>query len=146
MQTVTIIFRRSHGLGSLALRTILWSQWSHCGILDGDHVIEAAAGKGVVRVPLEEFKQVGSKLEEITVTVPDHVASKILESARSQIGKSYDYPGLFAIAVRHRDWHKKDRWTCSELVAWAFESADYPLVRKDSWRVTPQDIYLPFYR
>ena len=42
-----VLFTRSHAIGSLLLRTALWSPWSHCALVDGDTVIEAAAFGGV---------------------------------------------------------------------------------------------------
>ena len=50
--SVQVIFTRSHAIGSLLLRTALWSPWSHCAIVDGEEVIEAAAFGGVRARPL----------------------------------------------------------------------------------------------
>jgi uncharacterized protein YycO len=145
MKTVSIIFRRSNLIGSRILKTVLWSEWSHCGIIDGDTVIEAAAFHGVVRTSLEQFKADGTHYTIIDIHLDDETAEKVLENARSQLGKKYDYLGLLGIAFRNRHAEERNAWFCSELVAWAFEQAGHPLVRKAVWRVTPQDIYIPFY-
>lgn len=141
-RTVRIVFSRRRNLGSVLLRTFLWSAWSHCAIVDGDHVIEAAAPHGVLRRPLVEMLAQASKFE--IIDVPARSALAVIAAARAQVGKRYDWSGALGIAARRR-WQDEDRWFCSELIAWAFARGGSPLVRIENWRITPRDLYLPLY-
>jgi uncharacterized protein YycO len=142
MGTVRVIFSRRHHIGSLALRTFMWSAWSHCGIIAGDEVIEAVMGKGVVITPLAEFQNHASKWAVIKIPAADPAA--VIEWARNQEGKRYDIPGVLGIALR-RAWQDADAWFCSELVAAAFHAAGTALFRTDAWRITPRDLYIRTY-
>lgn len=142
MGTVRVIFSRRHHPGSLALRTFMWSAWSHCGIVAGDEVIEAVMGKGVVITPLAEFQKHASKWEIVKIPAVDPAA--VIAWARSQEGKKYDTFGVLGIAIR-RAWQESDAWFCSELVAAAFHAAGTRLFRTDTWRITPRDLYIRTY-
>lgn len=139
MSAVRVVFTRRHTLGSVLLRAALWSAWSHCALIDGDEVIEAAAFHGVRARPLAELLAESSEHE--IVEVPARQPEAVIAAARSQIGKPYDWLGVVGIGLRRR-WQDADRWFCSELVAWAFEASD-PLFRVHTWRITPRDVYLP---
>lgn len=140
--TVQVIFTRSHAIGSLLLRTALWSPWSHCAIVDGEEVIEAAAFGGVRARPLTDMLADATKMA--FVTLPGDPQA-VIAAARSQIGKPYDWPGVLGFGFRRR-WQDDDAWFCSELVAWAFVEAGTPLFRTEAWRITPQDVYKPIWR
>lgn len=142
MGTVRVIFSRRHHIGSLLLRTFMWSAWSHCGIIAGDEVIEAVAGKGVVITPLAEFQKHASKWTIVKIPAADPAA--VIEWARKQKDKPYDFSGVLGIAM-HRSWQKADAWFCSELVASAFHAAGTALFRTDAWRITPRDLYIRMY-
>ena len=137
--SVQIIFTRSHAIGSLLLRTALWSPWSHCAIVDGEEVIEAAAFGGVRARPLADMLADATKMAFVTLPGDEHA---VIAAARSQIGKPYDWAGVLGFGFRRR-WQDDDAWFCSELVAWAFAEAGTPLFREHAWRITPRDIYIP---
>lgn len=142
MKTVRVIFSRRHHLGSLALRTFLWSAWSHCGIVDGDQVIEALMFKGVTTRSLEEFKQNASKWEIIEIPADDPAA--VITAARSRIGNAYDWLGVLALLL-HIDLQRDAMDFCSELVTWSFKTGGTLLFRSDAWRITPRDLYIRMY-
>lgn len=143
MGTVKIIFSRRRQLGSLAIRTVLWSAWSHCGLIDGDQVIEALMFEGVTdRRSVEQFKADASKWEIVEIPCADPAA--VLAAARGRIGTGYDWLGIIGLLMRLR--LARDTWDfCSELVAWAFAAAGQPLFRVDAWRITPRDLYIRSY-
>lgn len=142
MSAVRVIFSRRHNVGSLMLRTFLWSAWSHCALIDGDEVIEAVTFHGVRVRSLWEFVADASAFEVIEVPCADPAA--VIAAARSQLGKPYDWIGALGIAFRRR-WDQASGWFCSELVAWAFAKAGTPLFRVDAWRITPRDLYIRTY-
>lgn len=136
---VNVIFSRRHHLGSVLLRTGMWSPWSHCGVIEGDTVIQAAAGVGVVRTPLAEFKRIASRWAVVEFPASETFTAM---AAASQIGKPYDLLGAVGVAV-HRNWDSDDKWFCSELVAYALQEAGLPLFREGGlFRVTPQHLWM----
>lgn len=52
---------------------------------------------------------------------------KAWDWAYSQRGKGYDYLNITGIFF-DRDWRDPNRWICSELMAWSFEKAKFPLL------------------
>lgn len=137
---VRVVFTRRRSLGSLLLRTFLWSAWSHCAIIDGDKVIEAAAFGGVRVRPLGEL--LGEASGFAILSVPAANPATVIAAARSQVGKPYDLAGVLGIGLRRR-WQDADSWFCSELVAWAFAAGGTPLFRVEAWRITPRDLFIP---
>lgn len=142
MGTVRLIFSRRHHPGSVLIRTILWSSWSHCGIIDGAEVVEAVMGKGVTTRPLSDFIAHASKYEIVEVPAPDPAA--VIAAARSRIGRGYDWRGVLGLLLRLRLGREAFDF-CSELVAWAFKQGGAPLFRVDAWRITPRDLYIRHY-
>lgn len=134
-----ILFCRSRLPGSVLIRTVTWSQWSHVALVDGNEVIEATWP--AVRVaPLAEV--LAKHSDHIIVDLACHVPGDVIKAARSQVGKPYDLTALVGL-VMHRDWQESDSWFCSELVAWAFAQGGSPLFRQDALhRVTPQHLWM----
>ncbi|NVM80055.1 hypothetical protein FHW83_005900 [Duganella sp. SG902] len=139
---VRVIFSRSRLPVSVLIRTFLWDPWSHCGIVDGGEVVEANMFKGVSTRSLAEFQAAASEWEIIEIPCPDPAA--VIAAARSRIGRRYDFLGALAMLLRIR-LQRDDRDFCSELVAWAFQTAGYPLFRVNTWRINPRDLYIRTY-
>lgn len=140
MGRVRLLFSTSRHPLSAVIRAATWSRWSHVSIISGDTVIEAAAVVGVRVISLAAAIQHAKACEIVEVDCPDPLA--VISLALGQVGKPYDYAAIFGIGV-HRNWQDDDAWFCSELVAWAFEAAGYPLFRAECMRrVTPQHIWM----
>jgi cell wall-associated NlpC family hydrolase len=140
MSAVQLLFTRRRHPGSALIRVTTWSDWSHVDLIDGQSVLGAVAFHGVERELLATRLANASRAEVMTIPCAD--AKAVIEAAKSQIGKPYDWLGVFGIGL-HRDWQDPDRWFCSELVAWAFDVAGQPLFRRDSLRrVTPQHLWM----
>lgn len=134
-----VVFCASRKIGSLAIRSVTWSKWSHVAIVDGDHVIEAV-WPHVRRRPLPELLAEHSR--HAVVDLPCRSSAAAIAAARSQIGKPYDLTALFGLLM-HRDWQEADRWFCSELVAWTFDQAGSPLFRPEAMhRITPEHLWM----
>lgn len=139
MDKVTVIYSRSHTVGSLLIRLFTWSTFSHVGLVDGDHVIEAVFPQ-VRRVSKAEFLKGKSSVEEWGYACKD--AQAITNAAMSQVGKLYDHLFLIGFMLR-RNWQDDDRWACSELIAWSFGKGGSPLFRaKRVGRVAPEHMYM----
>lgn len=137
---VTIYLTAGKSIGSFLIRFFTWSKWSHAFIKDGDHVIEAKAFTGVQRVPLDEALKHATRVA--TIEVASNNPEQILDAVRSQVGKGYDYMGVFGFLFR-RNWQRTDKWLCSELLAWGFNQAQEPIFRgEDVARVSPAHWWL----
>lgn len=141
---VTVVFTRNHRIGSVALRWWMRSRFSHCALVDttAGTVIEAVSADGVRERNLSELIRESSHYEfiQIPCTNPD----QILAHAREQLGKSYDWRAVLGFWFR-RSWQRTDAFICSELVAWAFDAGGEPVVRRESYRVSPEALYLPIW-
>lgn len=136
MSTLRAFYCRAHNPGSLIIRGVTWSAWSHCGIVTPEGtVIEAIAFGGVVEKPLAELQAYASELafKEIPVPFPDSG----IAWARSQLGKPYDYLGVLGIGL-HREWFSDGSWWCSELLEEAIYQAGRQRFVNQPRRVTPQ--------
>lgn len=134
-----IIFSTGPHIGSFLLRTVLFSEWSHCGVIseDGNSVIEASSKYGVTITPIEKFTRYG-KWAVVDCPVPDEKAA--FDSLYSQVGKGYDWFGLLGLALT-RKWQNDQDWFCSELVQYAKVKGGLIDLRYDQWRVTPRDLW-----
>ncbi len=104
-------------------------------------LIGAVAPAGVVVVPMAERLTLASRAVLVDFTVPD--SNAVLDAALSQLGKPYDWLGVAGVALRGREWQEDDCWFCSELVAWAFSEAGFPLFRPHlQARIVPQHLWM----
>lgn len=141
MQSVQLLFTRRRLIGSLLIRGVTWSAFSHVEIVLGDQVIGANMITGVGLVPLKERLEKSSYAA--LVNVPCQDAQAVKRMAMSMIGASYDYWGLLGIVLHSDRFDSKARFFCSEFVAWAFEKAGTPLIRPEiTGRVTPQHLWM----
>lgn len=141
MQSVQILFTRRRMIGSLLIRGVTWSAFSHVEIVVDDHVIGANLFTGVSLTPLKERLEKSSYAA--LVNVPCQDAQAVKQMAMSRIGAGYDYLGLLGILVHSDRLESKARFFCSEFVAWAFEKAGAPLIRPEiTGRVTPQHLWM----
>jgi uncharacterized protein YycO len=119
---------------SWAIRVRTWSPYSHVDfILPNGKYLGAVPFKGVVihdhTYPVEAFF-------EVEVTEEQH--EKILKYALDQVGKGYDYVGIFGYAIE-RNWQEDDKWFCSEFVAAAIQQV-IPLFNEVPSKISPRDL------
>ena len=115
MQTIRVIFARNKKPISLLIRLVTWSRWSHCAYVDGNMVIEAKGGCGVVITPLNVFLSRYTDYAFADLPVIDSPESA-RDRAMSELGKPYDLKALFGIMLR-TGWECSDSWFCSEHLA-----------------------------
>jgi hypothetical protein len=138
---ITLQFSSTDQIGSKAIQFVTWSWASHVDfVLPDGKLLGALAidqGGGVKyhdMKPLSEY----ARVERYEIDAPDSV----LDFARSQLDKPYDWLGLIGILTRNRRWEDDDKWFCSELVAWSFLQAGKPLLIDTSYRITPRDLLI----
>ena len=120
------------------IRKATWARFSHVDFVLPDGRLLGARGFGgvTIREPGEY-----SRCQRFRVAAP----VSVLDIAASQIGKPYDWGAIAGFATR-RNWQDPQRWFCSELIAWAFQEAGFPLLRTmDSHKISPRDLLLSPY-
>lgn len=109
-----VLCARPWAIGSVLLRAIMWSKWSHSAIYDPStqQVYHATLWRGVHKTPAAEFfgLYTSIKFQEIRVLHYDDAVSWL----ELQVGKKYDWTALLSWVVR-REWDEPDSWFCSEL-------------------------------
>jgi uncharacterized protein YycO len=120
---------------------VTWSEYSHVDImLDDGLLIGAIAGEGVVIQPLWHRLDIASKA--VVMDLPVASMGDAIRFAKSQVGKPYDWLGVFGIGL-HRDWQEVDKWSCAELVAMvASVAGQKPFDSKFHNRITPQNLLM----
>ena len=132
---ITVEFSDTGSIPGNAVKLFTWSWAPHVDfVLPDGSLLGARPSCGVAVVARAPARRV----ERFEVDAPDAV----LANARSQVGRPYDWAGVLGVAL-HRDWRATDSWFCSELIAWAFAEAGYPILRSDTVdRITPRDLLL----
>lgn len=141
MSHLTVLYSRTRTLGAALIRAgAWWGPWSHCCVVDGEHVIESLAlHGGVVRTPLVEVIERSSHAEAVEIECP--MPELGLEWARSTVGEPYDWTGVVGIPLRERDWQAPGRWYCSEHVEAALVRAGRTRWRAGMHGISPCQSY-----
>lgn len=141
MSHLTVLYTRTRTMGAALIRAgAWWGPWSHCGIVDGEHVIESLALQGgVVCTPLVEVIERSSHAEAVDIECP--MPERGLEWAHSTVGEPYDWGGVLGIPLRARDWQAPGRWYCSEHVEAALVRAGRTRWRAGMHGISPCQSY-----
>ena len=140
-----ILFTRRRHLGSLIIRMVTWSAYSHVDfILDEERVLGATAPNGVNVEPIRNRLAKASKA--VVMEINDVDLDKAKEFAIAQLGKKYDWTNIIGIYL-HRDWQDSDSWSCAELIAAILKHSGVQLFDiKFYHRVTPQHLLMLNYK
>lgn len=133
-----IFFADSPSLGSRAIRLLSGGKYSHCGFYDagsGTVIDSLYSAKGVTEYPLHRLQHFFPKVE---IHEFSFLSRFILERARAEIGKPYDWSWLSPFPRR---WNDPARWYCSELVASILVEYGFPLDCARLPRISPQALY-----
>ena len=143
---VILRFSGSNNLAALAVKLYTWSWCSHVEtVIDtdfyGKQLYGALPTTGVNFRPISST--IDDYVEEYEVDIPQFSKHIYIEKLLSQRGKPYDWSALFGMVI-HRDWGTDySAWFCSEIVAWGFAEAGYPLLRTEHKnRITPENLLL----
>lgn len=131
---IVLQFSKQPGIASQAIRWFTWSSHSHVDFVLSDGRLLGATTDGVT------IRDDGrwSRMARVGVDVP----ASVIDVAMTQIGKPYDWTGILGFPFRS-NWQDPGRWFCSELVAWAFDQAGFPLLRAEHLsRITPRDLWM----
>lgn len=140
---------------SLFSRLIRWfsrSPYHHVSVWawhpthpEGGVVIEAMEGHGVRSQPASACRadRAAGRIRLYTFQTPlTAEETQVLWTALvAELGRPYDWLGVFRFISRRRKDGHPDKWFCSELVAAACAAAGRPLFQqKPAWHVLPADI------
>lgn len=139
---ITLRFTGGTGVAARAIQGFTWSWASHVDFeIDGQWLFGAVPGRGVSTRPVA-LEPNASRVELYGVEVPAAIEADVYQIADQQRGKPYDWRGVIGFGL-HSDWQQADAWFCSELVAWCFLRAGFPLLRTDDvGRIAPRDLLL----
>lgn len=143
-----LVFTSGTGVAGAVIRWWTWGSCGHVAVetdatpLGVPHAyLDATSSAGVS----EHADLPGVIVARFDVRCSPEIAAAALAWARSQIGKPYDWSAIYGIPFR-RDWRDPSAYDCAELVAAAFEAANFPLIRLDHLdRITPRDLMLSEY-
>jgi len=137
-----IALYRGKSLLSRTIRFFNWSPYSHAAWIDTveNCVIEAWKGRVRKTPDLSRQHSRGTEVDVFIVSgVTEEQSAAIAAFMRSQVGKRYDYRGVFHFLTRRPERPRdQERWFCSELVCAAYASAGvHLLARIPAWKVYP---------
>lgn len=135
---------------SRAIRFRSWSKYSHASWICPDHSeFEAWAIGGVCK--RAQYGQAHTKATVIRLLALDLTPGEeqgLVEFFEKQLGKKYDWGGVFGFLSRRDASHDPEEWFCSELVFAGFQAIRKPLLaRIPAHRVDPgMLLYSPLLR
>lgn len=138
---IEILFSRNHLPFSYAIRAITWSDYSHVDLITKEAGLIGAMAQGGVR-KYDFQKRLDKSSAAAIMTIEEADYDLAIQFAKSQIGKPYDWAGVFGLWF-HRDWEDTENWWCSELVAAALSAGGFkPFSNSAMNRITPQHLLM----
>lgn len=143
-------FVAEHTALSHMIQVLTHSEYSHVDLIwpwpfnvGGTHTSLSSAFCIGARQDGVQFRPINyakfSRRAVYSIEVTDEQAKIICQFMKDQVGKPYDYTGLFGF-LANRDWHAPDSWFCSEAIEAAFEKASLPLLAIALWSISPRDL------
>lgn len=134
MKYIVVRFSANHLPLSWAIRARTWSKYSHVDFVVEDGKYLGAIPFGGVcyhehRYPTEDY---------FVLEVSEKQRLDIMDFAHSQVGKPYDFMGIFGFAI-NRKWQDDDKWFCSEYISGAIQPV-IKLFNEEAFRISPRDV------
>jgi len=140
-----IVFVHSYHIPSATVRWWTNSLFDHVEIVVDDATSIGSRPRGGVQIhPFSVFdnrKICDWTLMRYSGNLSKNTKNGIINFAKSQIGKPYDWYGILGIAIK-KNIEKESEWFCSEFVNTAFFKNNVTLIpRKSSGFVVPELLY-----
>lgn len=135
-----LLFSAPRSIGSRLIRWFTWSEWSHVDVVMGRQVYGAVFPRGVRWDSVAAQVQRSTRHEYVDIQLTPEQEQAANAWLMDQGGKGYDWTAILGFLFR-RNWQDEGRWFCSELVAAALDHAGHPVIKRESWRVSPQALY-----
>lgn len=138
--TIMILFCNTSGVVAAGVRYMTRSKFCHVALEFNGKVIQANSIVGVHETTIDELKKEYSTIESYEIN--HDINEKAYAFAKTQLGKPYDYLAIIAFLV-DRDWQSRDKWFCSELVAYALKQSGVELFNPKTKinQISPEDLY-----
>ncbi len=138
MDNIKLLFYKPTNLFG---KLICWqtrSQYCHvANLINGDTIIEAIEGKGVIKRNAENTDFEIADLYEISPAPSLIQVHSIQNWLNEQIGKKYDWLAVLRFLSRRRFYNNR-KFFCSELAFEAFMQAGiYLLCNTEAWEASP---------
>lgn len=156
MKLYVAAYKGQRVIPSQCIRKLTWRDESHVSLIDpvtGTEYEAWASGGEKKRILFWQFDQGavlktrfgqnhmdGTPVTLYEVEVTAEQKAKVIEFLEAQLGKPYDWKGVFRFISRPagKDPMWQEEWFCSELVFAAFAYAGiYLLLRIEAWKVFP---------
>ena len=135
--SIQMMFTNSKTPMSPLIRAVTWSDFSHCVVLIDDDTIIHSDFHGVRIEPIKELQN--RSRNWMIVEYECERPNDVIEACKTQLGKPYDFTGLFGIILRDIDLQDDSKWWCSELPVYGFDVSGQPKFNVDFMhRITPQ--------
>lgn len=131
---IKLHFTRGQGIVPAIIRWITWSDANHVAIEVHGYVYESNHRDGVFKTPAVLWRHNKEILN--TIDLPALNAETVENRLKAEVGKKYDWLNLFCYPLRC-DYQHKNRWTCSELIAYAIQEL---IPHKHFHRVAPRHL------
>ena len=136
-----------HSAMSIVTKFRTWSAISHVSLIFSTEKSIAcktveAVGPGVrCQTGFDKWHKPDTRIDIFRVEATHYQVEKVLQFASEQIGKPYDWAGIYGF-IRRRDAQNPAKWFCSELVfaACAFGGI-HLLSRIPAHKVAPADVF-----
>ena len=135
-----LLFHNARGMNKL-ITGFTRSPFYHVGLYAGEGKAVEARTPGVIRDDLRDRKN-----DFVTVPAPEGKGKAALRWAEAQIGDAYDDLDIAVIILDRLcrflrfNYTPRDKFTCGEFVATAFDKADAPLFpERDLGSIVPAD-------
>lgn len=135
--SLRMIFTNSKKPAAPLIRFVTWSDFSHVAILMNDEEIIHSDFHGVRIEPLKDLQERSKNwmIVEYECDCPEAV----IEACKTQLGKPYDFTGLFGILFRDINLQDDSKWWCSEFPMYGSMIAGWPTFNVEYiHRLTPQ--------
>lgn len=137
MNTIKLMFSNSNTIGAALIRAVTWSDFSHVVTLIDDDTIIHADFHGVRIEPIKDLQNRSKSWMIVEFSCDNPKA--VIDAMKTQLGKPYDFSGIFGIVLRDVELQDDSKWWCSELPEFGFEKAGEPKFSTTFiHRITPQ--------
>lgn len=137
IMSIRMMFTNSKTPMSPLIRAVTWSDFSHCVVLIDDDTIIHSDFHGVRIEPIKDLQNRSKNW--MIVEYECERPNDVIEACKSQLGKPYDFTGLFGIILRDVDLQDDSKWWCSEFPVYAFDVTKQPKFNVEFMhRITPQ--------
>lgn len=140
MNHVTIAFSRPGSLIGWLVSWFTGYEYSHVAMVspDGYWVLEST---GTLKPYGVQIRALHNRDFNELRTIPHPDPDAVWNAAITQVGKPYDWGYILGWPMR-RNWQDDDKWSCTELIPWAFAQTGHPIIHSDHHRVGPMTLHM----